>query len=107
MRKTIILTAMLVLLFQTGAGLAAIPESSPEITAVPHTGCESFVERFNKADLIIAKGQGNYETLNEVDRDIYFLLKAKCPVIARDIGCQMDSLVMRRSALPTASAVKG
>ena len=42
-----------------------------------------------------------------VDKDIYFLLKAKCPVIARDIGCQMDSLVMRRSALPTASAVKG
>jgi hypothetical protein len=41
MRKTIILTAMLVLLFQTGAGLAAIPESSPELTAAqqPDTGC--------------------------------------------------------------------
>ncbi len=68
---------------------------------------KGFLERFNKADLIIAKGQGNYETLSVVDKDIYFLLKAKCPVIARDIGCQMDSLVMRRSALPTASAVKG
>ena len=68
---------------------------------------EAFLERFENADLIVAKGQGNYETLSEVDKDIYFLLKAKCPVIARDIGCQMDSLVMRRPALPTASAVKG
>ena len=68
---------------------------------------ESFVERFNKADLIIAKGQGNYETLSEVDKDIYFLLKAKCPVIARDIGCQMGSLVMRRSTLSTVSAGNG
>jgi uncharacterized protein with ATP-grasp and redox domains len=55
-------------------------------------------KRFNKADLIIAKGQGNYETLSEVDKDIYFLLKAKCPVIAKQIGCQMGSLVMRRAA---------
>ncbi len=68
---------------------------------------KAFLERFNQADLIIAKGQGNYETLSLVDKGIYFLLKAKCPVIARDIGCQMNSLVMRRSTSPTASAVKG
>lgn len=64
---------------------------------------QSFRERFDEADLIIAKGQGNYETLSEVDRDIYFLLKVKCPVIARDIGCQMGSLVLRHShGCPTA-----
>jgi len=68
---------------------------------------ETFVERFTKADLIIAKGQGNYETLSEADKDIYFLLKAKCPVIARDIGCEIGSLVLRRSKLSTASIGKG
>ena len=69
---------------------------------------EAFLERFENADLVIAKGQGNYETLSEVDKDIYFLLKVKCPVIARDIGCQMDSLVMRRSTfLSTVSAGNG
>jgi len=67
---------------------------------------ESFVKRFNEADLIIAKGQGNYETLRKTDKDIYFLLKIKCPVIARDIGCQIDSLVMRRSAMPAVSSVE-
>ena len=68
---------------------------------------EAFLERFQNADLVIAKGQGNYETLSEVDKNIYFLLKAKCPVIARDIGCQMGSLVMRRSTLSTVSAGNG
>jgi len=68
---------------------------------------EAFLERFHNADLVIAKGQGNYETLSEVDKDIYFLLKAKCPVIAADIGCQVGSLVMRRSTLSTVSAGNG
>jgi len=67
----------------------------------------TFLERFQNADLVIAKGQGNYETLSEADKDIYFLLKAKCPVIAADIGCQVGSLVMRRSTFSTVSAGKG
>jgi len=68
---------------------------------------EAFLERFQNADLVIAKGQGNYETLSEVDKNIYFLLKAKCPMIAGDIGCQVGSLVMRRSTFSTVSAGKG
>jgi len=59
---------------------------------------EAFRERFNTADAIIAKGNGNYETLSEVDRDIFFALKVKCSVIARDLGCPVDALVLKRSA---------
>jgi len=58
---------------------------------------DAFVERFNEADLIIAKGQGNYETLCRTDKDIYFLLKAKCPLIAKQIGCRIGALVIERS----------
>ncbi len=55
-----------------------------------------FREAFRKADLIIAKGQGNYETLSQVKANIYFLLMAKCPVIAQDIGCRVgDMLVLK------------
>lgn len=46
-----------------------------------------FREAFDEADLIIAKGQGNFETLSGVEAPLFFLLKAKCPVIARHIGC--------------------
>jgi hypothetical protein len=71
-------------------------------------GCsDPFLRRFNKADLIIAKGQGNYETLSEAEKDIFFLLKAKCPVIARDLGCEVDSLVLRRSTHGVNATKKG
>lgn len=89
-----------------------------ELIEVIHTGSDApgtvlddcsqaFRQRFDEAQLIIAKGQGNYESLSEVDKDIYFLLKAKCPVIARDIGCQVDAMVLRRSILSAAPAGKG
>jgi len=57
---------------------------------------EEFRRCFNEADLIIAKGQGNYESLSEVDKNIFFLLKAKCPVIANHLGCEVGTTVLRR-----------
>ena len=56
----------------------------------------AFRRRFQAADLVIAKGQGNYETLSEADKSIFYLLKVKCPVIARHIGCDVDDLVLLR-----------
>ncbi len=56
-----------------------------------------FCRCFAAADLIIAKGQGNYETLSDHDANIYFLLKAKCPVVAGNIGCAIGtSLLLHR-----------
>jgi len=55
-----------------------------------------FVQSFMDANLVIAKGQGNYETLSDLDKNIFFLLKAKCPVIARHIGCDLGNPVIGR-----------
>lgn len=41
----------------------------------------SFLQVFSEADLIISKGQGNYETLSESTAPLYFLLTVKCPVV--------------------------
>jgi len=60
-----------------------------------NTCTQSFLRVFDHADVIIAKGQGNYETLNDVDRPLYFLLKAKCSVIAADLGCEIGSIVVK------------
>jgi damage-control phosphatase, subfamily I len=60
--------------------------------------CSSeFREVFNNADLIISKGQGNYETMSGLDHNIIFLLMIKCSVIGRDIGYKTGSFVVRRS----------
>jgi hypothetical protein len=53
-----------------------------------------FHERFAAADLIIAKGQGNYESLAGVDKEIFFLLKIKCDVLSRHLGWPRGSLVL-------------
>jgi len=53
-----------------------------------------FQERFEDADLIIAKGQGNFETLSDTTAGIYFLLKVKCPVIAEHVGLPLGIHVL-------------
>ncbi len=55
---------------------------------------KDFLKIFNKADLIISKGQGNYESLSSATGPIFFLLVAKCPVIARDIGCRVGDVIL-------------
>jgi len=53
-----------------------------------------FIELYQKAELIISKGQGNYESLSEEDRPIFFLFRAKCPVIAEDVDCKVGDMVL-------------
>lgn len=64
---------------------------------------DEFRRRFVEAEIIIAKGQANYETLSPGDRRIFFLLKAKCPVIARDLGVEAGDLVVKQGQLQAAS----
>jgi hypothetical protein len=54
-----------------------------------------FRRQFAAADLVIAKGQGNYESLANAPRAIFFLLKVKCAVLAESLGCPLGSLVLR------------
>jgi len=51
---------------------------------------------YERAELVIAKGQANYETLSGEGGRLFFLLKVKCPVIARDIGAPVGSIVLKR-----------
>jgi len=80
-------------------GLPALARVMDNGTDVPGTALsecsDAFVKEFEKADMIISKGQGNYETLSESGRagKVFFLFKVKCPVVARDIGCEMGRAV--------------
>lgn len=56
-----------------------------------------FINRFLEADMIIAKGQGNYETLSDTPYEIYFLFKTKCPVVAAHVGLPLGTQVLLRS----------
>jgi damage-control phosphatase, subfamily I len=61
---------------------------------------DEFKNAFENAELVIAKGQGNFETLNEItNKRIFFLLQVKCPVIARDIGFPVGSFVIKENRM--------
>lgn len=56
-----------------------------------------FQRRFETADLVIAKGQGNFESLSDVDAPIYFLFKVKCPVVADHVGEPLGTHMVARA----------
>ena len=59
----------------------------------------AFQKAMRAADLVVAKGQGNYETLDRYDRPILHLLRIKCPVVAARLGAPQGSLqVLARNA---------
>lgn len=55
-----------------------------------------FRARFAAADLVIAKGQGNYESLVAVEKPVFFLLNVKCSVVSGALGCPIGSLVVHQ-----------
>lgn len=57
---------------------------------------EEFCALYERAEMIIAKGQANYETLSEEGPRVFLLLQAKCPVIAGDVGAPVGSIVLRQ-----------
>jgi len=83
------------------AGLPQIVDVIDNGSDAPGTILEScsqaFRDHFAKADLVIAKGQGNYETLSDVNKNIFFILKAKCPVISRNIGCELGEMILQKT----------
>ncbi|MBS7250049.1 MAG: DUF89 family protein [Candidatus Freyarchaeota archaeon] len=67
--------------------------------SVDHEGMnrnsEEFVNFLKQADMVISKGQGNYEALSDRKAGVFFLLKVKCPVVAKHIGAHVGSTVLK------------
>jgi uncharacterized protein with ATP-grasp and redox domains len=82
------------------AGLHQVAEVITNGTDAPGTllaRCsDEFHARYRAAEVVLAKGQANYETLSEEGPRAFFLLQVKCPVIARDAAVPLGSLVLRQ-----------
>jgi damage-control phosphatase, subfamily I len=67
--------------------ICEVIESGSTIAGTDLSICTTgFLDLYRKADIVIAKGQGNYETLMNEKRPIYFLFKIKCEVISKRCG---------------------
>ena len=56
-----------------------------------------FRDIFDKADLIISKGQGNYEGLNAIEKNIYFILMTKCDHVANHLGVKKGDFIVKQA----------
>ena len=61
---------------------------------------EEFLAAFRSADLILTKGHGNFETCHDLAENIYFLLKVKCDVVARELGVEKEAIVFKSNRYP-------
>jgi uncharacterized protein with ATP-grasp and redox domains len=81
------------------SGLDEVAKISSSGTTAPGVLLElchsSFIEKFTDSEFIISKGQGNYEGLSDTNAPIFFLLKAKCPVIADHLGVKENDIIFK------------
>ena len=56
---------------------------------------KQFLDFYKKADLIISKGQGNFEGLSDEKIPIFFLFRVKCRVVANDVGSKVGDIILK------------
>lgn len=80
------------------AGLSEIAELIDNGSDIPGTclaDCSTeFRRRFYEADLVLAKGQGNFETLHTEPVPLFCLFRVKCNVVANHCGYPVGSHVI-------------
>lgn len=76
---------------------AVIDNGSDAIgTILPWTS-PAFRDEFGRAELVISKGQGNFETVPGADTKTYFLFQSKCEVVSRTLGLATGAMLLKKS----------
>jgi hypothetical protein len=87
--------------------LGKIVDPGVEAMGVPLTLCSpEFRKQFANADVVIAKGQANFETLEEADRPVFHLLRAKCAHIAKFFDCAQGAALLVQTPLESRAALE-
>ena len=77
------------------AGTATVLSSGSDAPGTVLALCSAkFKSIFRKADMVISKGQGNFEALSRAKKRIFFLFMAKCPVVAGHVGCRLGDVIL-------------
>ena len=56
---------------------------------------QEFLDVFYGADLVISKGMGNFEAMTNFKRGVFFLFKAKCPLISRKLEIKLNEYLFK------------
>jgi len=80
--------------------LADVVDSGSRAPGLVLARCSEEARRvFLDADLVVSKGQGNYESLSDAPREVFFLLLVKCGVVSHDLGAPVGRAVVARHSV--------
>jgi len=74
-----------------------VDNGSDAIDTILEWTSPEFQAHFQSADLIISKGQGNFETIAGNGKRTYFLFQSKCEVVSKDLGLSSGSMLLKKS----------
>ena len=80
--------------------IAKLIDTGTDIPGVDlDTSSAEFKDVFKKVDLVISKGQGNYESLCDIKdkKEIYFLLMVKCDLVAKQVGVKKGDIIVKEN----------
>ncbi len=79
-------------------GWVELLDSGSDVPGMDWERCpQALRQRFQRAELVIAKGQGNYETLEgKIHPGLFHLLRVKCLPVSRTLGLPMGSVALCR-----------
>jgi len=79
--------------------IARVISNGSDAPATILSQCSPELQRlYHSADIIISKGQGNYESLEGETGNIFFLLRAKCPLVAKSLGVSVGDCVIKNNS---------
>ena len=80
--------------YPEGFAAGGVVSNDDGVPGVVDATCgDAFRAAFSRADLIVAKGQANFETMSDrTDKPIAFLFLAKCPVVCREVGAHPQTI---------------
>ncbi|KXB04887.1 hypothetical protein AKJ49_01590 [candidate division MSBL1 archaeon SCGC-AAA382A03] len=56
---------------------------------------EDFFDKLKNADVVISKGQGNYEAFSGIDANIFYLLMVKCSLVAESLERKEGDIIIK------------
>ncbi len=74
-----------------------IDNGSDAIGTIIEWTSATFQEAFRASDLVISKGQGNFETLTETEKRTFFLFQSKCDLVSKELGLSPGSMLLKKS----------
>ncbi|MGD1075540.1 MAG: ARMT1-like domain-containing protein, partial [Thermodesulfovibrionales bacterium] len=74
-----------------------IDNGSDAVGTIVEWTSPEFQRIYRQSPFLISKGQGNFETVSEPEKAIFYLFQSKCEVVSKELGLSLGSMILSKS----------